>query len=57
MIAFAEILKLAALAILAALLFSPWLSDLHAVMLGVLLFYLNLVRITGPMKIRKPPGQ
>lgn len=46
MAALAEILKVAALAILAALLFAPWLSDLHTVMLAVLLFYLNLVRIT-----------
>lgn len=56
MIAFAELLKIAALATLAALLFSPWLSDLHTVMLGVLLFYLNLVRISGPLKIKKPPS-
>ena len=46
MAALAELLKVAALATLAALLFSPWLSELHTVMLGVALFYLNLVRIT-----------
>lgn len=55
MLAVAEVLKVAALATLAAMLFAPWLSDLHTVMLGVALFYLNLVRITGLPKVRKPP--
>lgn len=44
--ALVSLLKTAALATLAALLFAPWLSNLHTVMLGVLIFYLNLVRIT-----------
>lgn len=46
MAAFVSILKTAALATLAALLFSPYLSDRHTLMLGVLLGYLNLVRIS-----------
>lgn len=57
MLALAEILKVAALAILAALLFSPWLSDLHTVMLGVILFYLNMVRITPAPKLPKAPEE
>lgn len=56
MLALAEILKVAALSALAALLFAPWLSDLHTVMLGVFLFYLNMVRITPGQKIKGPPG-
>lgn len=46
MAAFAQILKTAAFATLAALLFAPWLSELHTVTLGVGLFYVNLVRMT-----------
>lgn len=46
MAALVSLLKTAALATLAALLFSPYLSNLYTVMLGVLLFYLNLVRIS-----------
>jgi len=53
MLAFLEILKVTALATLAALLAAPWLSNLHTVMLGVLLFYLNIVRISGPPRLPK----
>lgn len=56
MLAFLEVVKIAALSTLAALLFSPWLSDLHTVMLGVGLFYLNLVRITPGRSVKAPPG-
>lgn len=47
MAAFAEVLKIAALSFLAAMLFSPLLSDMHTALLAVFLFYLNLVRVTG----------
>lgn len=46
MLALLEMLKTAAFSTLAALLFSPWLSDVHTVMLGVLIFWANLARIT-----------
>lgn len=46
MLAFAQILKVTAFSVLAALLFSPWLSDLHTVMLGVALFWATLRRIS-----------
>lgn len=46
MAAFAQLLKTAAFATLAALLFAPYLSNLHTVILGLTLFYLNLVRMT-----------
>lgn len=46
MAAFAQILKTATFSTLAALLFAPYLSDLHTVMLGLIIFYLNLVRMT-----------
>lgn len=46
MAAFAQILKNASFATLAALLAAHWLSDLHTVTLGVGLFYVNLVRMT-----------
>lgn len=46
MLAFAQILKVTAFAVLAALLFAPWLSNLHTVMLGVALFWITLRRIS-----------
>lgn len=46
MLAFAQILKVTAFAILAALLFLPYLSVLHTVMLGVALFWMALRRIS-----------
>lgn len=46
MLAFCQLLKVTAFAILAALLFAPWLSNLHTVMLGVALFWFALRRIS-----------
>lgn len=46
MLAFAQILKVTAFSILAALLFAPWISNLHTVMLGVALFWITLRRIS-----------
>lgn len=46
MLALIQVIKTAALAALVALLFAPYLSDLHTLWLGVGLFYLNLVRIS-----------
>lgn len=46
MLAFAQILKCAVFSTLAALLFAPWLSDLHTVMLDLALFWVTLRRIS-----------
>lgn len=46
MLAFAQILKVAVFSTLAALLFSPYLSNLHTVMLGLALFWVTLRRIS-----------
>lgn len=56
MLALLEVLKTAAFSTLAALLFSPWLSDVHTVMLGLVLFWANLVRITPRQNVKGPPG-
>jgi len=45
-LAFAQILKCAVFSTLAAFTFSPWISDLHTVMLGLALFWITLRRIS-----------